>query len=67
MAGERFRKGRDLITTCEVDIETEDDMASPPLLPITGTFLSQIEQRYKAEGLIIAGYYQANENIKDNV
>lgn len=27
----------------------------------------QIEQRYKSEGLVIAGYYQANEHIRDNV
>lgn len=37
------------------------------LAPMLEVALTQIEQRYKGEGLIIAGYYQANENIKDNV
>ncbi|KAG7169409.1 ER membrane protein complex subunit 8-like [Homarus americanus] len=37
------------------------------LAPMLEVALTQIEQRYKSEGLIIAGYYQANEHIRDNV
>ncbi|XP_045106381.1 ER membrane protein complex subunit 8-like isoform X1 [Portunus trituberculatus] len=37
------------------------------LAPMLEVALTQIEQWYKAEGLVIAGYYQANENIKDNL
>ncbi|KAK3875296.1 hypothetical protein Pcinc_019829 [Petrolisthes cinctipes] len=37
------------------------------LAPMLEVALTQIEQRYKSEGLVIAGYYQANEHIRDNV
>ena len=37
------------------------------ILLLNFCFFFQIEQRYKADGLYIAGYYQANEHLRDNV
>uniref|UniRef100_A0A6A7FZ41 ER membrane protein complex subunit 9-like n=2 Tax=Hirondellea gigas TaxID=1518452 RepID=A0A6A7FZ41_9CRUS len=37
------------------------------LSPMLDVALTQIEQRYSAQGLEIVGYYQANENVKDVV
>ncbi|KAK7084583.1 ER membrane protein complex subunit 8 [Halocaridina rubra] len=37
------------------------------LAPMLEIALTQIEQRFKSQGLIIAGYYQANEHIRDTV
>jgi len=37
------------------------------LAPMLEIALTQIEQRYREQGLVIAGYYQANEHMKDNV
>ncbi|XP_076049200.1 ER membrane protein complex subunit 8/9 [Oratosquilla oratoria] len=37
------------------------------LSPMMEIALTQIEQRYRSDGLVIAGYYQANEHFRDNV
>lgn len=37
------------------------------LTPMLEIALTQIEQRFRPQGLVIAGYYQANEYIRDNV
>lgn len=37
------------------------------LAPMLDVALTQIEQRFSAQGLEIVGYYQANENVRDVV
>ncbi|XP_027209733.1 ER membrane protein complex subunit 8 [Penaeus vannamei] len=37
------------------------------LAPMLEVALTRIEQHYRSKGLVIAGYYQANEHIRDNV